>query len=68
MAKLPQILADLFAAADAKGVTQAEIARICGTYPGNVCDWRKGRTEPKVGSIQPLADHLGIRLTEPRKR
>ena len=66
--ELPVPLADLFAAADAKGMTDQQIADVCGTYQPNVSAWRNGRSEPKIGSIWPLADHLGIRLTKPRKR
>lgn len=59
-------LADLFAAADRRGMTDQQIADVCGTHRPNVNAWRNGRGDPKIGSIWPLADHLGVRLTKPR--
>lgn len=68
MPTLPQILTDLLNAAKAQGMTVADIAAVCGTTRQAVYRWTREGVSPGVDTIQPLADHLGIRLTKPRKR
>lgn len=43
------------------GVTQEELANIAGVTRGAVSQWEGGFSEPRMGSIQKMADHFHIR-------
>lgn len=52
----------VLAEASAHGLTNAEIAEICGVSRVAVSQWRNGHASPKVCNLQPLADRLGMSL------
>ena len=41
-------------------LTQEEFAKIAGVTRAAVAQWESGFSEPRMGSIQKLADHFGI--------
>lgn len=42
------------------GLTQDELAKVAGVTRGAVSQWEGGFSEPRMGSIQKIADHFGI--------
>lgn len=42
------------------GLTQDELAKIAGVTRGAVSQWEGGFSEPRMGSVQRMADHFGI--------
>lgn len=42
------------------GITQEQLAEIAGVSRGAVSQWEGGFSEPRMGSIQKMADHFGI--------
>lgn len=42
------------------GITQDELAKIAGVSRGAVSQWEGGFSEPRMGSIQKIADHFEI--------
>ena len=49
---------------ESHGLTQEEFAKIAGVSRGAVSQWEGGFTEPRMGSIQKLADHFHIKKSE----
>lgn len=45
-------------------LTQEEFAKIAGVTRAAVAQWESGFSEPRMGSIQKLADHFGISKSE----
>lgn len=45
------------------GVTQQELARIAGVSRSAVSLWEIGESEPRMGAVQAMADHFGLRKT-----
>lgn len=43
-----------------KGLTQKELADIVGVSDKAVSTWESGSKEPRMGTIQVIADHFGI--------
>lgn len=43
------------------GVTQEELAKIAGVSRAAVSLWEIGKSKPRMGAIQSMADHFGIR-------
>lgn len=48
----------------ARGLTQMDIARICGVTDGAVSTWERGIADPRMGALQKLADYFGIKISE----
>lgn len=46
-----------------KGLTQHQIAIVCGVYRETVTHWECGDTEPKLSHLVDYAHALGLRLT-----
>lgn len=46
---------------DLSGLTQEEIASIAGVSRAAVSLWEIGKSEPRMGAVQKLADHFHIR-------
>lgn len=42
-------------------ITQEELAKIAGVSRGAVSQWEGGFSEPRMGSIQRIADHYGLK-------
>lgn len=42
------------------GITQEQLADIAGVSRGAVSQWEGGFSEPRMGSIQKIADHFGL--------
>lgn len=42
-------------------ITQEDLAKIAGVTRGAVSQWEGGFSEPRMGAIQRMADHFGIR-------
>ncbi len=42
-------------------ITQEELAKIAGVTRGAVSQWEGGFSEPRMGSIQAIADHFGLK-------
>lgn len=52
------------------GLLQKDLALIAGVSNKTVSAWEKDRTEPRMGAIQKMADHFGIKksdIIEPSK-
>ena len=45
-------------------MTQAEFGEIAGVTDRAVSSWEKGLAEPRMGALQKLADHFGIKKSE----
>lgn len=45
-------------------LTQEELAKIADVSRGAVSQWEGGFSEPRMGSIQRIADHFGIRKSD----
>ena len=43
-----------------KGISQKELAAKFSMSQGNLCDWEKGRSEPKIDTLIALADFFGV--------
>lgn len=43
------------------GLSQKELAKIAGVSDKAVSTWETGEKEPRMGSIQKMADHFGIK-------
>ena len=43
------------------GVTQEELADVAGVSRAAVSLWEIGKSKPRMGAIQAMADHFGIR-------
>lgn len=42
------------------GATHKELAKIAGVDRSAVSQWKSGKTEPRMGNLQKIADHYGI--------
>ena len=42
------------------GLSQSELARRVGCTPGYICDLERGRRSPRIGTLAPLAEVLGV--------
>ena len=42
------------------GLTQSELGKIAGVTDKAVSSWENGKKEPRMGSIQKIADHLNL--------
>jgi len=47
---------------DAAGISQAELARRLAVLPSAVVRWRHGEKEPRIGSIERVADAADVEL------
>jgi transcriptional regulator with XRE-family HTH domain len=56
------MLADLIREARAVGMTNVDIARVCGVHETTGSRGISGAKSPSVGHLQPLADDLGMVL------
>ena len=45
-------------------LTQDELAKIAGVSRGAVSQWEGGFSEPRMGAIQRIADHFGIKKSD----
>ena len=45
---------------EAHGMTQAELGRVADVTPMAVSQWENGRSVPRMGAIQRMADHFGV--------
>ena len=43
------------------GITHEELGRITGVSRSAVSHWVSGKSEPRMGNIQKISDHFGIR-------
>lgn len=48
---------------ESAGITQAELARRLGITQPAVARWESGRRQPRVESLQRIADALGLNLS-----
>ncbi len=46
------------------GLTQDELAKIAGVSRGAVSQWEGGFSEPRMGAIQRMADHFGLKKSD----
>jgi len=46
------------------GLTQRELAMIAGVSDKAVSSWERGSKEPRMGAIQRLADHFGLKKSD----
>lgn len=46
------------------GLTQDELAKIAGVSRGAVSQWEGGFSEPRMGAVQRIADHFGIKKSD----
>ena len=46
------------------GLLQKDLAIIAGVSNKTVSAWEKGRIEPRMGAIQKIADHFGIKKSD----
>lgn len=51
-------------AREARGLTQAELAKILEVTPGTVCAWETGRHGIKVGRLKAVAKALEVDVAE----
>ena len=51
-----------------KGITQAELASLCGVHQTAVSQWEKGRTLPDKSALLKLSDIFGVSLDVLMKR
>ncbi len=61
------LVAQLFAEADRKNVSDGELARRTGFDRSNVSKWRNGLHDPSLLSVRAIADALNVSLTIERK-
>lgn len=47
---------------DLTGVTHETLAKIAGVNRSAVSQWKSGKTEPRMGHAQRIADHYGLRV------
>ena len=45
-------------------LTQDELAKIAGVSRGAVSQWEGGFSEPRMGAIQRIADHFGLKKSD----
>ena len=45
-------------------LTQDELAKIAGVSRGAVSQWEGGFSEPRMGAVQKMADHFGIKKSD----
>ena len=50
---------------EAHGMSQAEFGNIAGVTDKAVSSWETGKKEPRMGAIQKIADHFGIKSQLP---
>lgn len=43
------------------GITQEELSEIAGVTRGAVSLWEIGKSNPRMGAVQSIADHFGIK-------
>lgn len=46
------------------GVTQAELGEIAGVTDKAVSSWERGESEPRMGAVEKMARHFGIKKSE----
>lgn len=49
---------------NARGETQADLARGLGKTESTVSDWAKGKTMPRAGSLQDIAEYFNVNISE----
>lgn len=47
----------------ARGLTQYELAELCGTSQPTVAVWESGRQIPKTDTLQRIADALRVKIS-----
>lgn len=45
-------------------LTQTELGKIAGVSDKAVCSWEKGLTEPRMGAVNRIANHFGIKISD----
>lgn len=45
-------------------LTQQDLAKIAGVTNKAISSWEHNRTEPRMGAIQKIADHFGIKKSD----
>ena len=45
-------------------LTQIELGKIAGVSDKAVSSWENGTAEPRIGAVQKIADHFGIKKSE----
>lgn len=46
------------------GLTQSELAKIAGVTDKAVSNWESGLAEPRMGAIEKIANHFGLRKSD----
>ena len=47
----------------AKGVRNADVARACGVRSSTFCDWKRGKSEPKLDKIYKICEYFGVSIS-----
>lgn len=47
---------------DSLGVTNKELSNGTGISTGNISDWKKGKSKPKIEAIEKIADYLNCSI------
>lgn len=58
----------VFAQAEVRGITQAQLAELAGCSPKHISVWRSGRGQISIDMAQRLMAALGISLRVDRRR
>lgn len=45
---------------DARGVTDYYVSRNTGIHTSTLCDWKKGRYNPKIDKLKKIADFFSV--------
>ena len=47
-----------------KGLTQTELAKMCGWKKSTISDYERGEREPNITKLEKLATALGCRISD----
>lgn len=50
----------MFQILEERNISQAELAQATGISPGNISDWKAGRSKPSADRLRILSDYLGV--------
>ncbi|NLK39468.1 MAG: helix-turn-helix domain-containing protein [Clostridiales bacterium] len=56
MTKIPR----LFQILEERNISRKELSRATGISPGNISDWKTGRSKPSADKLRILSDYLGV--------
>lgn len=48
----------------AKGLKDSDVCRATGIRPSTMCDWKKGRSTPRLDKIKAITNVLGVTVDE----